>query len=508
MVSADTAQVGMIVALLIVSPLAPLVATGAAQTASNTNESTYATIGNISVSPENPEPNEQTIITANLRNSPSSAGGIDVTAVSVRGPSTFSEADNLGEIGPGGSISIPFATKFESTGEKKLTVVMRGYRPDGGLFVIEKPVYVDVRDNNKTKVSLSTDTDIAAGNETPVNLTVVNGNDNQITGVEMTVLEGAVVSNVRKVEAAIDSGGERVFNYDMTFKEEGIKDLTVRVTYSTASGGTSTSIETFDVEVVEPVVEAGLRVNRTSNQSGLTTLQLTNFGNTDLNNVEVTAMADDQVLSRNLVEDISPESRKLTNFDISSSVDGEVTYTATYTAAGREYETSLSEQSDVSGEIRLTSVSTTQSGRQVTVSGEAANIGNSDTQSVLITVADTEGISPTSPSGEYFVGSVEASEFATFDLTAEIQSNVSQIPINITYITDNERITRTQYIHFESTNTSNARMGNSSVNSGDSNQESNDSGLFGGTISAISPIWIVVVISLLALAVAGYILYK
>ncbi|MFC6977164.1 hypothetical protein ACFQL1_24460 [Halomicroarcula sp. GCM10025709] len=118
MVSADTAQVGMIVALLIVSPLAPLVATGAAQTASNTNESTYATIGNISVSPENPEPNEQTIITANLRNSPSSAGGIDVTAVSVRGPSTFSEADNLGEIGPGGSISIPFATKFESTGEK------------------------------------------------------------------------------------------------------------------------------------------------------------------------------------------------------------------------------------------------------------------------------------------------------------------------------------------------------------------------------------------------------
>jgi hypothetical protein len=59
-----------------------------------------------------------------------------------------------------------------------------------------------------------------------------------------------------------------------------------------------------------------------------------------------------------------------------------------------------------------------------------------------------------SPSGEYFVGGVEASEFATFELTAQTDSNASSVPVVITYIVDNERVTTTQQVDLTAAGTS------------------------------------------------------
>ena len=70
---------------------------------------------------------------------------------------------------------------------------------------------------------------------------------------------------------------------------------------------------------------------------------------------------------------------------------------------------------------------------------------------VLVQINDTADVRPVSPSGEYFVGGVEASEFATFELTAQTESNASSVPVTITYIVDNERVTTTQHVDLKAT---------------------------------------------------------
>ena len=110
-------------------------------------------------------------------------------------------------------------------------------------------------------------------------------------------------------------------------------------------------------------------------------------------------------------------------------------------------------ESELRGEVQLTSVEAV-GGSAVTIEGDAANIGNSDVESVLLSVNETEAVSPRSPNGEYFVGGVDASEFATFDLTAEVDPDTESVPVEITYIVEDERVTTTQQVDLGSANRS------------------------------------------------------
>jgi hypothetical protein len=109
--------------------------------------------------------------------------------------------------------------------------------------------------------------------------------------------------------------------------------------------------------------------------------------------------------------------------------------------------------SDLRGDVRLTSNSVTGSDT-VTIEGDAANIGGTDVESVLLSIPSTDSVSPTPPNGEYYVGGIETSEFGTFELTADIANNTDSVPVDITYITTgenrgNERVTKTQQIPVE-----------------------------------------------------------
>ena len=106
--------------------------------------------------------------------------------------------------------------------------------------------------------------------------------------------------------------------------------------------------------------------------------------------------------------------------------------------------------SDLRGDVRLTSNSVTGSGT-VSIEGDAANIGGTDVESVLLRVPETGSVSPSPPNGEYYVGGIETSEFGTYELTADIANGTDSVPVEITYITtgenrDDERVTKTQQI--------------------------------------------------------------
>jgi len=305
-------------------------------------------LSSVTVTPDDPNTGEQVTIEATISNLENSDTTVDVTDLYVRTPGTteeFARGEDVGSISPGGTLSVPVSTTFETPGQKRLDINLGVRDEDGAYHSYTYPVYVDVS---------------------------------------------------------------------------------------------------------EPVVKADLSAATPGNGSETTEISLTNFGNTNLSDVEITAVADGEVLDRNFVYDVAPESSRTTTFDTGGVGSDTVEFTATYTAAGANHSTSLGvdvdEDAQIPGEIRLTAIEVSRAGPGVTIQGDAANLGGTDADSVLVRVGDADDVRPASPSGEYFVGGIEASEFATFELTARTDANVSSVPVEIAYIVDNERVTTTQRI--------------------------------------------------------------
>jgi hypothetical protein len=305
-------------------------------------------LSSVAVTPDDPNTGEQVTIEATISNLENSDTTVEVTDLYVRTPGTteeFARGEDVGSIAPGGTLSVPVSTTFETAGQKRLDVNLGVRDEDGEYHSYTYPVYVDVS---------------------------------------------------------------------------------------------------------EPVVKADLSATTPGNGSGTTAVTLTNFGNTNLTDVEITAVADGEVLDRNFVRDVPPDADRTTTFDTGEVASGTVAFTAAYDAAGGNRSTSLAvdvdEDAPVPGEIRLTAIEVSRAGPGVTIQGDAANLGGTDADSVLVRVGDADGIDPAPPSGEYFVGGVEASEFATFELTARTDANASSVPVEIAYIVDNERVTTTQRV--------------------------------------------------------------
>ena len=305
-------------------------------------------LSSVTVKPDDPNTGEQVTIEATISNLENSDTTVDVTDLYVRTPGTteeFARGEDVGSIAPGGTLSVPVSTTFETAGQKRLDINLGVRDEDGQYHSYTYPVYIDVS---------------------------------------------------------------------------------------------------------EPTVKADLSATTSQNASGTTEVSLTNFGNTNLSDVEITATADGELLDRNFVYEVPPESSRTTASDTGDIDADAVEFTATYTAAGDTHNTSLAvdvdEETRVPGEIRLTAIEASQAGSGVTIQGDAANLGSTDVDSVLVRVGDADDVRPAPPSGEYFVGAVEASEFATFELTAQADGNVSSVPVEIAYIVDNERVTTTQRV--------------------------------------------------------------
>jgi hypothetical protein len=255
----------------------------------------------------------------------------------------------------------------------------------------------------------------------------------------------------------IGPGGEITVPMSISFEEPGQKRLTVHVGVEGVNETHHTYEYPLALDVAEPTVRAGLSTNASDGGPNATDVTLTNFGNTDLTDVEITATANGAIIDRNFLLDVAPGSSRTTTFPLEDPPTETIVFNATYTAAGRSHATTraidLSEPEPIEGEIRLTGTETRQVGSELMIEGEAANIGSTNAESVLVRLPDSESVRPVSPSGEYFVGAVDASEFATFELTGEIEQGVSSVPVEITYIVDGKRITTTQQLDVSSSGT-------------------------------------------------------
>ncbi|ELZ36679.1 hypothetical protein [Halorubrum distributum] len=301
--------------------------------------------------------------------------------------------------------------------------------------------------------------DPTTGEQVTIDATISNL-ENSDTIVDVTDLYVRSLGTTKEFDridniGSVSPGGSLSVPISATFETPGQKQLEVNLVVQDNNGDYHSYTYPVYLEVSEPEVKADLSATAPQNASETIEVSLTNFGNTNLTDVEVTATANGNILDRNFVRDVSPESTQVTSFDTGSVGSDTVEFTATYDAAGENHSTSLNanvnEETQVPGEIRLTAIEVSRTGSGVMIEGDAANLGGTDADSVLVQINDTADVQPVSPSGEYFVGGVEASEFATFELTAQTESNASSVPVAITYIVDNERVTMTQEVDLTAT---------------------------------------------------------
>jgi hypothetical protein len=432
----------LVLALLVVGTM-PFLGTSAAQS------SAFISIESVNVSPESPVAGEQFVVTPTIHNAESSSSGVHLTEVVLRHPSDPSKTvvrHDVGSLGVGGSAPLQFAMTLDRPGQRQLVLTVRGTDQEGNLVSIQYPVYVDVEERDSSVQFSVSSPEAVAGAETPVNVTVVNGDSSPLSGVALDVSGDAVrIDEPRRVKGTLGAGEEHTFGYDATFLDSGQQTLETTLSFTTADGHDRTVTESAPVTVEETLVDPQLTAAMERNESETNVrATLTNFGNVPLEDGQIRATVDGDVVARSLVPDVAPETDRIVRLDGSAVPDGPVTVVARFEAAGEEYveETDLTFAPAPEGRIELTGVDTTRRGSTVTVSGEASNVGQSDVGGVVVSGDPTAAVTPVPPSKEFFVGSVDASEFSTFEITVRASDDVTTIPVRVEYTVDDERRSR------------------------------------------------------------------
>ncbi|MFB6156102.1 MAG: hypothetical protein ABEJ22_09415 [Haloferacaceae archaeon] len=105
------------------------------------------------------------------------------------------------------------------------------------------------------------------------------------------------------------------------------------------------------------------------------------------------------------------------------------------------------------GNVTLTGIQVSRDGETIRVSGTASNVGTTDAQSAMVRVAPGDGTRPAQSQSEYFVGSVAASDFTSFAVSATLTDNGSTatIPLRVSYLVDGVRQHRTVTVTYDPT---------------------------------------------------------
>lgn len=431
------------VGALAIALLATVAGAPALAAAAETNIS----VESVTTSVDDPAPDEPFTATVTLANHESSSGPVEVRDVYVRESGTteeYARAENAGSISVGGQVSIPLTFSIDEAGTKQLTVHAIVEDADGDRTTVQYPLYLDVSEPDEAIVSVA-DLDPVAGQESAVNVTVSNGDRAALSNVQLELGGDATVENPERVTASLAAGSQTTTAFRVTFPEAGDRTLNATLSYKTSDGVTRTIHRDISTTVEPAVVdpELGATVVEANGSSAVRT-SLTEFGNVELRDVQVRAIVDNEVVSRTLMPDVAAEGTRSVTFAGNDIPPGEVTFEAEYTVAGERAtsRTTLQYSPTDPSNVALTGVEVTRQGSVLTLTGDVSNIGSTNAESVLVSVGNAADVTPVSPNKEYFVGGIDSSEFATFQLTANASAGVDEVPVRIAYSANGERVTQ------------------------------------------------------------------
>lgn len=433
------------------------------------------TVDDVTVAPDRPTTGEPTTVTADVALSAGSSSPVEIDRVTLRTADgdRLASAGGPGSLSPGGGLTMDLVTEFETAGRKDLTVVATGTDDDGQTVEVTRPVTVVVEDSPP---GISIDADLVEGVDSPVSVTVANPAVDPVRNVDVVVLQGTATAD-RAFVPTIPAGGTTITNLSLR-PTEGRQDVAVRVAYTTSTGDRQRTIrrenlhaeplrDDVGVEVRpvrnDPVVDTGaagglgglvggagggLQQQDEDDETGAperVEVAVTNFGNAPVQEAVVEPTGDEP-LPRQFVGGLAPGETGTVTLDLADVPRGEIDVAVTYRLGDRTRRSATTyDHRPSTAAIALTGVDMERDGNRINVSGNAGNTGDAPVTGVVVAVGTAEGVNPTYPQRDYFVGTVEGSEFAPFELTATVAENASTIPVEVTYrVNGEQRMERTE----------------------------------------------------------------
>ncbi|MFB6154424.1 MAG: hypothetical protein ABEJ22_00910 [Haloferacaceae archaeon] len=409
-----------------------------------------AYVGDVAVSPEQPLVGERFTVTTTIRNAQTATGPLRISAVAIRSSPDddfheYARVSDLGRLPPGADLSVPLSLSFDSRGTRDLRVVVFG-RDDDGAVRMESPFLVTVREGGP---QLSVDVgDAVVGTATTATVVAANGETEPIRNVRLTLVsEDATVENATWVAPALAAGETRSVAFRTTpTAREG--DLTAVLQYVTASGKARRATQSVPFEAdpldVDVSLEAAVR-----DRGGSPPVEATvsNFGNAPLEGVTVTASNNGTVLARRPLAPVAPDASRTVLLNVTGVSAARLDVTASFESGGESGSVATAVRYAASpGRVELTGIDLTREDGTVHVAGSASNVGLSEARGVVLRVLPADGVRPARPYRDFFVGTVPASDFVSFDLYADVDPGVTSIPVEVSYLVDGERVTTVQSV--------------------------------------------------------------
>ncbi|EMA07609.1 hypothetical protein SAMN05443574_106197 [Haloarcula vallismortis] len=409
--------------------------------------SVNASVSNVDVSPSSPAPGETVTFDTTVRNLQSSDAPLEINAIAIRksggrGVTEYERVSDLGSISPGSTLEVPLTASFDSSGSKDLRVIAYGRdRGTGENVELRYPVKLNIEERHP-QVDITTN-DSVAGVESAGEVTVANGLDSQITNVEVVVEgDGVEMTESRTVSSRVEQNGSMTAPFRFRPESAGEHELTATVSYTVDGDTTRTTTRTtvIDADPLRNSVELDTTAVGSGTDRALR-VAVSNGANAPLSDVMVSATSENASFQRVLLENISASTTRQVRLNATmDEPQADVTVTANYDL-GSETEQATTETTlrSVPGTIDITGLDVVRQGGRLQISGSASNVGSTDADSVLVSVVDTENVTPATPNRDYFVGTVPASDFVSFDVYARTEGNATSVPLEVTYLVDDTR---------------------------------------------------------------------
>jgi hypothetical protein len=271
--------------------------------------------------------------------------------------------------------------------------------------------------------------------------------------VEKLVLDasGDGASVGERVVSTLASGESRTVALPVESLDaaDGVATVTVGGTYEVAD-------QRRAVDGGDVTLRRAVALNATTAADGDVSVQVSNLGSVTVERVVVRGTTPDATVGQAVVPTLPPGESAMVTLPVSGlrrsadvSITGQYEVGATTArAAGDE-----AQLERVPGRVELTGVDVGTEDGTTTLSGSVSNVGLAGVDAVVVRVVPNDGVTPVAPNREYFVGTVPASDFVSFDVTARLAPNTTSVPLNVSYVADGERRSQTVMVPLDAART-------------------------------------------------------
>ena len=406
-------------------------------------------ITNVTLSTEQPAPGQLVEIRTTVRSSTNESKAVKITDVYVRPAGSANDrarAENIGTVSGGRSLTVPLTLSFDDPGVKNLRVYATGRMPDGDYVRREYPLTVVVGGDGPGLNVRAQNPKV--GGETEVSVNVTNGETNEIRDVRL-LLNGSnvAVENPERIAAVLESGSKRSFTYTATFLEDAPSTVRATLQYTTDGGQTRTVTKQMSVGTDRlsasgdrPQVELSVR-DAVPGATRPVNVTVANGLDEEVRQLRVSASSPAAAfdVTQRVRANVSAGETATFTFPATAEEAGTlpVNVTLEYTEDGVRRRTTQTVQASFTAppnpaEVTLTDLDAVQRGGRIEISATAGNVGSTEAEAVVVSVGDARRVG----AAEYFIGEIAASDFASFTLQANVDGNVSSVPVEVQYIVD------------------------------------------------------------------------